>query len=93
MAVASPSMVGFVQTMASRMTPWFDAVEELAQAELLAADAVQRAQRAPEDVVAAPEPGALHGHDVARVLDDADDLGVAAVVAADGAQRRRTRPR
>ena len=79
--------------MASRMTPASMRSEQLAQAELLPADAVQRAQRAPEDVVAALEAGALHGDDVAGILDDADDLGIAPVVAADGAQLLPTPPR
>ena len=46
MAVASPSMVGLVQTIASRIVALLHPVEELAQAELLPADAVERAERA-----------------------------------------------
>ena len=71
--------------------PGVNAIEELAQAELLPPDTVERAQRATEDVVAPLEPSALHGDDVARILDHADDLGIAPVVAADGALLARLR--
>ena len=71
--------------------PGVNAIEELAQAELLPPDAVERTQRATEDVVAALEPRALDGDDVAGILDHADDLGIAPVVAADGALLARLR--
>ena len=93
MAVASPSMRRVRADDGLADGALRDPVEELVEAQLLAPDAVERAQRAPEHVVAALEAGALHGDDVAGVLDDADDLGVAPVVAADGAQRAATRPR
>ena len=66
-----------------------DPGEELADLEPLGADAVDRADRAVEHVVAAAElAGALDGEHVQRLLDDAQPAVVAARVAADRAQRR-----
>ena len=59
---------------------------QLADAQLLGTDAVERRDRAAEHVVAAPElAGALDRDDVLGLLDDADQGGVAARVAADPA--------
>ena len=52
--------------------------EQRPHAQLLGTDTVDRAQRASEHVVGAAEfPSSLHGDDVPRVLDDADDGRVA----------------
>ena len=56
--------------------------------QILGVDAVDRRQRAAEHVVAAAElVGALERDHVARLLDDAEHVGVAAVVLADPAER------
>ena len=76
-AVASPSSVGLVARMTSSngspsRVGLVDALEELADLEPLGADAVDRADRAVEHVVAAAElAGPLDGQDVERLLDDA----------------------
>ena len=65
-----------------------DALEELADLEPLGPDAVDRADRAVEHVVAAAElAGPLDRQHVERLLDDAQLAVVAARVAADRAQR------
>ena len=59
---------------------------QLADAQVVRADAVDRTDRAAEHVVAPAElAGALDRDDVLGLLDDADDVGVAARVAADAA--------
>ena len=63
-----------------------EARQQLPHPELVGADPLDRADGSLEDVVAAPElAGALHGDDVARLLDDAEHGRVAAVVGADAA--------
>src|SRR4051794_32628629 len=65
-----------------------DAAVELGHLEVLGVDAVDRRQRAAEHVVAAGElVRALDRDDVARLLDDADDRAVAALVLTDPALR------
>src|SRR4029453_2750461 len=59
---------------------------ELLDPQVVGADAVDRADRAAEDVVPAAElPGALDGDDVLGLLDHAQDVVDAARVAADAA--------
>ena len=86
MAVASPVMFGSVAMMTSLHLAVGEALHELADAEVVGADAVDRAERAAEHVV---EPavlaGALDRGDVLRLLDDADRRAVPAGVAADAA--------
>src|SRR3954447_7526940 len=61
---------------------------ELGDLQVLGVDAVDRRQRAAEDVVApAVLVGALDGDDIAGLLDDADEARVAALVLADAAAR------
>src|SRR4051794_10317848 len=65
-----------------------DARVELRDLEVVGLDAVDRRQRAAEHVVAAAVlVGALDRDDVARLLDDADERRVAALVGADRAAR------
>jgi hypothetical protein len=62
-------------------------LDQLGDAQLLGADAVDRRDGALEDVVEAAElAAALDGQDVERLLDDAELGGVAARVAADAAE-------
>src|SRR4051812_29785258 len=69
-------------------TAGLDAVEQLSDAQVLGVDAVDRRQRPAKDVVAAAElVRALDRDHVARLLDDADHLAVAALVLADPAAR------
>jgi len=68
--------------------PGGDARVELGDLEVLGVDAVDRRQRAAEDVVApAVLVRALDRDDVAGLLDDADQAAVAALVLADAAAR------
>src|SRR5690606_4694144 len=68
--------------------PVREALHQLADAQVVRADALDGADRAAEHVVAAPElAGLLDRDDVLRLLHDADDVGVAARVAADPALR------
>ena len=61
---------------------------QLPDAQLVGPDPVDRRDRPAEHVVLAAElPGALDGDDVLRLLDDADEAGVASRVAADRARR------
>ena len=63
--------------------------EELADLEAVRPDAVDRADRAVQDVVPAPElPRPLDGEDVERLLHHAHPAVVAAGIAADRAERR-----
>ena len=65
-----------------------DTADQLADVQVLGVDSVDRRQRAAQHVVAArPLVGALDRDDVARLLDDADQLGVAARVLTDAAAR------
>ena len=65
-------------------TVLLDAREQLLDAQLLGTDALDRRDRALEHVIATLElAGALDGDDVTRLLDDAHDPRVAAIVAAD----------
>ena len=86
-AVASPVVVGFVASTTST-TPSMPAVE-LRQPEVLGLDAVDRRQRAPEDVVAAAElVGALDRDHVAAASSTTQSVArVAALVEADRAAR------
>ena len=87
-AVASPVVVGFVASTTSRIAARVDPGVELGDLEVLGVDAVDRRQRAAEDVVAAAElVRALDRDDVAGLLDDADQRRVAALVLADAAAR------
>src|SRR5262249_60992736 len=64
-----------------------DALQELLDAEILRADAVERADRAAEDVVPALVEGRLLDRGrVLRLLDDAQDRPTPALVAADPAE-------
>ena len=84
--MASPSMLGLVQRMISVDALVVEAAEQLLDPELVGPDALDRADRALQHVVAAPElAGLLDGHDVAGLLDHADHGGVAARVGADRA--------
>ena len=86
-AVASPSMFGFVARMTSVDVLVLDAREQLLDAQLLGPDAFDRRDRALQHVVAPAELArALDGDDVARLFDDADDVRIAPLVAAEGAQ-------
>ena len=65
-----------------------DARVELGDLQVLGVDAVDRRQRPTEDVVAAPElVRALDRDHIRGLLDDTDQLGVAALVGADPAAR------
>ena len=80
-------MLGFVARMTSSIVLVGDAREQLLDAQLLGSDALDRRDRALQHVVAALElTGALDRDDVARLLDDAHDVRVAPVVAAERAQ-------
>ena len=84
MAVASPSRLGLVQRMISVDALVVEAGQQLADPQLVGADALDRADGALQHVVAAVElAGLLDRHDVARLLDHADHRGVAAGVGAD----------
>ena len=76
--MASPSMFGFVARMTSVTPSGSRRIEQLLDAQLLGADALDGADRALEHVVATLElAGLLDGDDVARLLDHADDGRVA----------------
>ena len=67
-----------------------DARQQLADPQALGPDAVHRADRAVQDVIApAPLPGALDREHVEGLLDDAERVGVASRVATDRAGGRR----
>ena len=85
--MTSPSVLGFVQRMISLMPSGSMRPSSSRILQLLGPDALERAHRAEQHVVAAVElAGALDGDDVARLLDHAHDVAVAAVVAAERAQ-------
>ena len=64
--MTSPSVLGFVQRIDLLDALGLDAGEQLADLQLLGADALERAHRAEQHVVAAVElAGALDGDDVA----------------------------
>ena len=88
-AVASPVVVGFVASTTSRTVAGRSTRRvELGDLQVLGVDAVDRRQRAAEHVVApAVLVRALDRDDVARLLDDADEPRVAALVLADPAAR------
>ena len=75
--MASPSSEGFVARITSldrlaRLLGRDHALQQLADPQALGADAVHRADRPVEDVVAAPPlPGPLDREHVERLLDDA----------------------
>ena len=72
-AVVSPSTFGFVATTTSVTVAVAEALDELADAQLLGPDAVDGRDRAVQHVVEAVElAGALDRDEVARLLDDAD---------------------
>src|SRR2546430_17421118 len=60
--------------------------QELAHAQIFGADAIERRERAEQDVVAPPElAGALEGEEIIGLLNDAEDLLVRLRAAADAA--------
>ena len=86
-AVASPSMLGFVARMTSVMSSSVMRAEQLLHAQLLGADALDRRDRALQHVVATTElVRAFDRDDVARLFDDAHDVRVAPFVAAERAE-------
>ena len=88
-AVASPSMFGLVQRMISVDALAVEPAEQLLDPELIGPDPFDRADRALQHVVAAPELARpLHRDDVAGLLDDAQHRVVTAVVGADAGTRR-----
>ena len=77
-AVASPSTVGLVARMTSSTLPASTRVIEVRDAELFGADAVQRGDRAVQDVEDSVEVlGLFDGGDVGGLLDHADQALVA----------------
>ena len=87
-AVASPSTLGGVATMTSVTPSLADALDQLAERQILRADALERREQPPEHEVApAHRPGALDRHEVVHARHDAEQLRVALGVA----RTRRTR--
>src|SRR5204862_6559837 len=67
--------------------PVLEAQQQLAHLEVVGADAVQRRERAEQDVVTPLElAGALHRQQVVGLLDDAEQAGVAPGIGADAAR-------
>ena len=63
-----------------------DALEQLANAQIIRADLIQRGDHAVQHMVhAVVFPGALHGDNVLRLRHDADEAVVALLILADGA--------
>jgi hypothetical protein len=84
-AVASPVVVGLVASTTSRIC---GTAQQLIDRQILDADPVDRRKRAAKHVVEPVElVRALHGDDVAGLLDHADQALVAALVGADAADR------
>ena len=80
-------MFGFVARMTSAISSSSMRAEQFLHAQLLRADAFDRRDRTLQHVVATAElAGALDRDDVARLLDDADDVRVAPLVATERAE-------
>ena len=87
-AVASPSRLGLVQRITSATSSSSMPREQLAHAQLLGTDPLDRADGALQHVVAPVELlRLLHRDDVARLLHHAEHGGVAPIVGAQVAQR------
>ncbi len=85
-AVPSPSRLGLVAMISSRIGPGLDACDQRVDGQLFRPDTRERRQPAQEDVINAVEcAGLLEGHEIARLLDHANGRLITARVAADGA--------